>query len=246
FAQYSYPITTFYRVELNAGFFTKDYDFEIPGLIANNEKFSFIEPAVVGDTTRFKPLTGYAEAYSGQRFRISVRIPITFSSEYEDYTNTYFDYRAYVPIGKRSLFAFREWGILSSGDPPELYGVGGYNTIRGYDYNTIVGNYVALTNLELRFPLVDRIQFPGGVGFYGFRGKLFADAGAVWSKGESFRDTFDDPDTSEVEGDLYGSVGMGINFWFIGVEWHFEWARKTDFKSIGNDWVYQWSIRRSF
>lgn len=241
-----YPLSTFYRFELDYGFFIKNYSSSISSYNDYDEKNSFIEPAIVGDTVRYKPLTGYAEPYRGQRFKLSVRYPVQLSSEFEDYVNTYFDYRAYIPLTKRSLIAIREWGILSSGDNPEYYGLGGFNTVRGYDYNRLVGNYFAITNIELRFPLLDRIEFPGRIGFYGFRGKFFADIGAIWLKGYEEEWDFDDPDTLGQEGNLFGSAGFGFNFWMIGVEWHFEWAKKTDFTKFQGDYVYQWSIRRSF
>ncbi len=241
-----YPLTTFYRFELDYGVFIKNYSSSLPGYDNYDEKMSFLEPSFIGDTVRYKPLTGYSEPFSGQRFEISVRYPIALSSDFETFVNTYFDYRAYIPLTRRSLVAFREWGILSSGDNPEYYGLGGFNTIRGYDYATLVGNYFAITNLELRFPLIDRLEFPGGVGFYGFRGKLFADVGAIWSKGEDKEWDFDNPETIAREGNLYGAAGFGFNFWLIGVEWHFEWAKQTDFTKFQGGYVYEWSIRRSF
>lgn len=241
-----YPLTTFYRTELDLGYFERRYSSDLGLGTSYDEKLMYVEPAISGDTVIARALTGYAEAYSGHAFRFSVRFPIAAGTDYSDYVNTYFDYRHYLPISRRSLLAFREWGIVSTGEDAQYFGVGGFGTIRGYDYNSIVGNKVAITNFELRFPLVDQIVFAGGIGFYGLRGKLFADAGAVWRNDEDPEWKFDDPKTELMEGNIFGSAGFGFNFWMIGVEWHFEWSRKTDFKSFGGDWVYQWSIRRSF
>ncbi len=242
-----YPFSTRYRAEFDIGFFQRNYDSDIPYYNDYDEKQLYIEPAFEGDSVIYRPLTTTWEAYSGHRFRFSTRIPIEVTDTFQNYWNSYFDYRLYLPLSKRSLIAIREWGIVSSGNETEYFGTGGFGTVRGYDYNTLVGTYLAISNVELRFPLIDRIQFPGNAGFSGFRGKFFMDAAAIWSKGQDPEWKFDDPDTSrELEGNLYGAAGFGINFWFIGVEWHFEWARRTDFSSFSGDWVYQWSIRRSY
>ncbi|MBN1355637.1 PD40 domain-containing protein [bacterium] len=241
-----YPFTTFYRAELDYGYFRRNYETDLPGYADYEEKASYVQLSFVGDTAIYRPLTDYYETYDGYRFRVAVSYPLPLGDDYEDYINTHFDFRYYLPLTDRSLIAVREWGVLSSGDPPQRFGVGGYETIRGYDYNTLVGNNVALTNIELRFPIIDILRFPFGLAFTKVRGKVFADAGMIWSKGEDEKWRFNDPDTPELEGNIYGGAGWGINFWFIGVEWHFEFARKTDFSGFGGDWVYQWSIRRSF
>ncbi|HPQ39946.1 MAG TPA: BamA/TamA family outer membrane protein, partial [bacterium] len=158
----------------------------------------------------------------------------------------YADFREYIPLGERSLLAFRQWGVWSEGDEPRFFGIGGAGTIRGYEYNRFVGSRVALATAELRFPLLDQLRFPGNLSFYGFRGKFFVDTAAVWNEGDDFEWEFNDPKTSDREGTLYASFGWGINFWMLGVEWHFEWARQTDFVRTNSDWYYEWSIRRSF
>ena len=243
---FQYPHNTFLRSELRLGHFTRDYQTDIPNSQDYQEQICYLEPLLIGDTTRYRPLTGYMEPYSGQRFQIGIQIPFHFNNKYQKFFNSTYDYRAYIPLTRRSLFAFREWGIFSLNDEPEFFGVGGYNTLRGYGYNTLVGNYVAISNIELRFPLVDYIIFPGGLAFHGFRGKIFVDTAAVWLKGEDKTWKVDDPETREQEGNIFASIGAGFNFWLIGAEWHFEWGQKTDFKSFKGDYVYQWSIKRSF
>lgn len=246
-AHAEYPISTFYRVELNAGYERLSYDSaNLPQYDSLKREIFYVEPAIAGDTVKYKLLTGYPEAHSGWRFRINTRIPVSFSDDFEDYWNTYADFREYIPLGQRSLIALRQWGAWSEGDDPRYFGVGGVGTLRGYDYNRFVGSRVAMASCELRFPLLDRLEFPGNIGFYGFRGKLFVDAAAIWNEGDDSDWEFDDPDTDEREGRMYASFGWGINFWLIGVEWHFEWARQTNFSSTNNDWYYEWSIRRSF
>ena len=241
-----YPFSTYYRAELHMGYQMLDYESGISAYDGLDEKLAYIEPAIAGDTIRYKMMMGYPEVYKGWRFRISSRIPLAFGGGMEDYWNSYFDIREYVPLSDRVVFATRQWGAFSHGDTPRYFGVGGFGTIRGYDYKRLVGSRVVLTNAELRFPILDQLRFPGDISFYGFRGKLFVDVGAVWSELDDFDSDLDDPKTEIKEGSLAASYGMGINFWLIGVEWHFEWARRTDFKESSNDWYYEWSIRRSF
>jgi hypothetical protein len=241
-----YPFSTFYRADLNIGYQHLEYDSAISGYSNLNRKFAYIEPALSGDTIEYKFMAGYPEIYRGWRFRVSSRIPVDMGESFDSYWNTYFDIRQYLPIGARSVFAFRQWGVFSLGSDPLYYGVGGPGTVRGYGYKQVVGTRVVLASTELRFPILDHLIFPGNIGFHGFRGKMFVDAGAVWSESESLDWSFDKPDTSDREGSLVASYGLGINFWLIGVEWHFEWAKKTDFKKTSDDWYYEWSIRRSF
>ncbi len=241
-----YPFSTYYRAELHVGYQNLDYESGIAAYNDFDEQFAYIEPALAGDTVRYKMMMGYPEVYKGWRFRLYSRIPLAVSDELEEYWNSYFDFREYVPLSERVVFAVRQWGIFSHGDDPRYFGVGGFGTIRGYDYRRLVGSRIMIANAELRFPILDELRFPGGIAFYGFRGKLFVDIGAVWSELENFESELDDPDTDLREGSLAASYGMGINFWMIGVEWHFEWAKKTDFSHSSGDWNYEWSIRRSF
>ncbi|MBN1880180.1 PD40 domain-containing protein [bacterium] len=241
-----YPFSTYYRAELHAGYQHLEYESGISAYNGLGEKFAYIEPAFAGDTVRYKWMMGYPEIYKGWRFRLNTRIPVAVSDDLENYWNTYFDFREYMPLSERVVFAARQWGAFSHGEDPRYFGIGGFGTIRGYEYKRLVGSRVVIANAELRFPILDSIRFPGGIAFYGFRAKMFIDAAAVWSEDDNYKSKFDDPDTSEREGSLAASYGLGINFWLIGVEWHFEWARKTDFQNSSGDWFYEWSIRRSF
>jgi outer membrane protein assembly factor BamA len=54
--------------------------------------------------------------------------------------------------------------------------------MRGYLFNTVFGNYFALTNVEFRFPLVAAL-LPGPIPLlplYNLTGLLFVDAGFAW------------------------------------------------------------------
>ena len=96
--------------------------------------------------------------------------------------------------------------------------------MRGYEYQSIVGNEAAYANVELRFPLVDVLAFPG-IAIQGIRGNLFLDVG-----GAKFTDQ---PYTFWKDGHLedgLASVGWGLSFNFMGMELHWEFARRTDLR----------------
>jgi hypothetical protein len=242
----NYPFSTYYRAELNVGYQHLEYESPISDFTNLNRRYAYIEPAIAGDTIQYKLMAGYPEIYRGWRFRLSTRIPVEAGDKFENYWNSRFDFREYFPLTDRSVIAARQWGIFSEGSQPQFYGVGGPGTVRGYGFRQMVGNRIVMTSTELRFPLLDHLIFPGGISFHGFRGKFFVDVAAVWTDDESFEWTFSNPEAPVRDGSLVASYGWGINFWMIGVEWHFEWARRTDFKSTSGDWHYEWSIRRSF
>lgn len=82
------------------------------------------------------------------------------------------------------LFSVREGHVagvrtllgLSSGDVPsqELWRIGGTNTIRGIADNTLIGDRMAVVNLEYRIDLAKNLQ-----------GVVFVDAGNAFAKGEA-------------------------------------------------------------
>ena len=48
----------------------------------------------------------------------------------------------------------------STGNLPNFYYFGGLNTLRGYDFRSIIGNQAAFANFEFRFPLIDILATP--------------------------------------------------------------------------------------
>ena len=59
---------------------------------------------------------------------------------------------------------------------PTVFYFGGLDTLRGYDYRSIIGNNVFYVNTEFRFPLVDVLATPI-LQFGGVRGRIFLDVG---------------------------------------------------------------------
>src|SRR5262245_23901959 len=89
---------------------------------------------------------------------------------------------AYIPIG-RPFFAVRAAGQRVWGDFPvwESAFIGGWRTLRGYQWNRFAGDAALSGSLELRVPL-GRMEFL----LHGDAGVLaLTDVGRVWFDGES-------------------------------------------------------------
>ena len=157
--------------------------------------------AVVSDNTLF----GYTGPIMGRRYRFQVS-PVTGSYDWVEYLA---DYRRYDPIIFNYLtIATRLYTDLSIGpDETEFQKyVARPDFVRGYDSNSpfylscpviganpsncsavqLLGSRVAVANIELRFPLVRRLE----LGFLPVElppldGLFFYDAGLAWSSGQS-------------------------------------------------------------
>ena len=138
-----------------------------------------------------------------------------------------------IARAKLTLGYIRNWDASHQVPISELFYVGGINSVRGYKFLSIaptenVGRYgndpssplyplrvggdkQAILNLELEFPLLEKV---------GVRGVVFADAGNAFPRG-----TFHD---SSVSLSLYKSVGFGLR-WFSPIgPLRFEWGIPLD------------------
>ncbi|MBI3450907.1 MAG: PD40 domain-containing protein [Acidobacteria bacterium] len=170
--------------------------------------------AFVGDTLRYNPWG----PWHGKRFRIAATTsPLASGSDPASFTNYEFDYRSYTKLTYRSLFAWRVGSLLSDGRGATLFGIGGYNQIRGYRYREFIGDQAVWTNFELRFPLVDRVQWPWGGALRWIRGVLFFDAGAAWTQDGRF---FDRELAKPTPVALINSTGLFRDFKFYDSSQH--------------------------
>ena len=217
--------------------------------------------AVVSDNTLF----GYTGPIMGRRYRFQVS-PVAGSYHWMEYLA---DYRRYDPIIFNYLtVATRLYADLSVGhDETEFQKyVARPDYVRGYDRNStfyvscpviganpsncsavqLLGSRVAVANVELRFPLVRRIE----LGFLPvdlppLDGLFFYDAGLAWSKGQSVY--FSRPDGYDVSSQRYPlkSYGFGLRlnlFNYAIVRWDF--AIPVDQADHRGRWT--WSLWPSF
>jgi outer membrane protein assembly factor BamA len=188
---------------------------------------------MIGDTTvfaSFGPITG-------RRWRIGGSYAPDLEESGTLTSSGYLDFRQYIPLTRRINFAFRAFGGASSGNFPDLFFVGGLDTVRGFDYREFFGDRVFYTNLELRFPLIDALVLPV-LAFQGIRGRIFLDIGGAWADyaGETF--DFWDSDEGRLSPDNlftgergpYSSYGWGLTIRFSGLDLNWDFAKRWDLK----------------
>lgn len=226
----NYPFSKFQRVESSFFLRKSDKDFYVFGR-KRNVLLSTNYLSLIKDTSLWD-LTGPID---GTRFNFTLGLTVSWD-EMQIYNRLILaDIRKYLRLGKNSCFAFRFMGFSSSGIEPQRLHLGGSWTLRGYERKEFYGRNLVLVNNELRFPLIDNllIGFPfGRIGFRAIRGALFFDAGNAWE------DDFDQ---------LYGSFGTGfrVSLGYV-VVLRFDFAKKTDFKSISKETVFDFFFGWNF
>ena len=157
-----YPTSRYTRIEGNIGFVSRALD--VPFALTNldgtqqinyDARTDNVPTAGIGfsyDTTRYASFGPLA----GKRLDLNLQYTPSFKTgETSLTTDAFLDGRIYLPLSRRVLFAFRGFGGIARGAAPTVYYFGGLDTLRGYDYRSIIGNNVFYVNSEFRFPLVD-------------------------------------------------------------------------------------------
>lgn len=226
----SYPFTRYHRIDIGAGYMSRQiaYPFLTEGGIAffeRKDNFPTVSSTFTGDSTAFK----FFGPISGRRYEVSA----SYSPDLKqrgtlsaDYT---VDWREYYQLSSRTLLAARVFGGYSNGNLPNLYYFGGLNTLRGYEFRSIVGNRAFFGNFEFRFPLIDILATPI-IAFQQIRGVLFFDIGAANYNGTSLDSgqRFKWKDGAYlVDGKMTAGYGIALNF--LGLELHWDFAKR--FKS---------------
>jgi Tol biopolymer transport system component len=128
-----------------------------------------------------------------------------------DFSTGFLDLRNYWRLSRRYSLAARLMGGASVGPDPQRFYLGGSQTLRGYEYESMYGTRMALANLEMRIPFIDRLElaFPP-IRIYGIRGAFFYDMGAAWSDDRKFQGA-SRPETALLRlEDLKASLGAGV------------------------------------
>jgi len=196
----NFPISKFQRLETSVSLVNSDKEV-ITGIIERKALLLSNTISWVLDNSLWGP--------SGPLDGIRARLLLGYTGDIKFSNVNYFtviaDYRQYFRLSFRSALAFRSALFYNEGKEARRYFMGGSWDLRGWPRWSIRGEKLWFSSLELRFPLIDeiRIRFPFfGLGFFGIRGALFADAGSAWDT--NYRSTL-------------GSVGGGIRFNLFGV-----------------------------
>lgn len=260
FAQF--PIDRYYRIDaaVTATDSAQDvfigYDANLsPVFTTATDRFLTFRPSIVGDTTRFQSFG----PFQGKRFELGAIYGLNLGGDLPGNVVEYhLDFRAYKQLTRRSVLAFRAVGIVNKGGREIYYGVGGLNTLRGYDFRAFYGSNVAGANLELRFPFVDELRFPFGP-IRNIRGFTFLDVGTAWLSGDQFYD----PDLQFVRAqpiatpngttyvnipfswwddannqlqDLRATYGVGFQMFLIGgLQFNWSWAKRLPYTRYVDD-----------
>ena len=194
-----FPISTFQRIETGVTIANSDKEI-ISGLIERKALLVSNTISYVIDNSLWGP-TGPLDGMRG-RLLLGYTSDVKFSNV--NYFTVIADYRYYLRLSLRSALAFRTALFYNEGKEARRYFMGGSWDLRGWYRWSIRGEKLWFSSVELRFPLVDRlyIKFPFfGLGFVGFRGALFFDAGSAWD--EQYKETL-------------GSLGGGLRFNLFG------------------------------
>ncbi len=175
---------------------------------------------------------------------VSQGIELGFGSTDSDtlVSNIYVDARKYLPLTRRSNFAFRFFGWSSEGNAPEPVYIGGLDTVRGYQIRSLGGYRAFYGNVELRFPLIDQLALPF-LSFQGIRGVFFFDIGGAWFPEIDKFDFLDDDDRLE---DAIASYGFGISLRLFGMPLNWDFAKRTDLKDSDGSFETSFWIGRRF
>ena len=235
----SYPFTRYHRLDGGLGYLSRDYfypDFSIGQYVHRRDNFPIASTTFSGDSAVWK----YFGPISGRRYEVSA----SYAPDTKDggllTSDVTLDWREYFQISARTLIAARLFAAWSDGNAPDIYYFGGLNTLRGYDFRTLIGQHAGFANLEFRFPLVDVLATPF-LTLQQIRGVIFMDIGAAHFDGQPFR--------FAREGrlaDAKAAVGWGFSFQFWGLQLNWDFAKRYDFKDTDGGFRTSFWIGETF
>jgi Tol biopolymer transport system component len=238
----SYPWNVSHRFEIGAGYIFREIGFQnflrdedgflvldpetgqpVPIIEPREDDYPQIQAAVVGDTIVATPwgISG------GRRWRIAGSYAPDTDESGALTSTVSLDFRQYLRLTRRTSFAYRLVGYVSEGNFPNPVYFGGLDTVRGFEFRSLVGDRGFFTNLELRFPIIDFLATPV-FNFGSIRGVLFLDVAGVWYDEVQDFD-FWDSEENRLQ-DAVSSYGWGITARLFGLDWNFDFAKRWDFK----------------
>ena len=238
----SYPFDRYHRLDTGVGYEARNvvYPQFFPDgsvqFFGRRDNFPILSSTFSGDTAVFRqfgPISGHRYEISGS-FAPDVKRGGTLSNDYS------IDARQYLQITSRSLLAARLFAGYSRGTFPNFYYFGGLNTLRGYDFRSILGTRAAFANIELRFPLIDVLATPFLV-IQQIRGNLFLDVGGASFPGQPFRFI-----QNQRLSDGLAAVGYGLSFNLMGLELHWDFAKRTNLKNASGKFRTEFWIGETF
>lgn len=258
----SYPLNRFERFELSGGFvgLSRDLSNISFGSRSTVQRDYLLYPQAryVRDVT----IPGFITPAKGSRLALELSGSAPVSDAFLGFVSATADARYYVNLGRRYTIAMRGLGGASFGADPQNYLLGGVSgwinfqqqqrlsqenlaniffalpalPMRGWAYNSSVGDKFALTNFEFRFPLI-AAAIPGPIPLfplYNIQGVGFVDVGASW-EGEDFND-------------LLVGTGFGLRTILFGLPFRYDlaWPYSEDIHNGFGSRVHYFSIGIDF
>jgi Tol biopolymer transport system component len=231
-ASWGYPFSLYHRVELGAGAYSRSYTLirqnpltgEFEFFDVSDDAVPLFQVSLTGDSavnTRWGPI-------SGGRWRLSTRYGLDTDEGGTLDWRTELDARRYLQVSERTNLALRLFAGYADGNRSSFFYLGGLDTLRGFDFRSILGDRAFVANVEYRFPLIDALVGPF-FDFRGIRGRIFLDVGGAWFEqfGEQFE--FWDSDQNRLA-DALSAYGWGLTIRFGGIDLNWDFARRWDFK----------------
>ena len=249
----NYPFDRYHRLDFNFSMYTKPFSFNFQtsepldpyddrGLLTTGSI------AFVGDTTMWREWT----PYTGSRYRIELEQSFPALGSQLSLTNVIFDARRYFGLGRRPTIAARLLLGGSFGRDKSYFYLGGIDTLRGYNYEELVGTRIGLLNLEVRVPFIDVLHFGWPIQWTlgGIRGIAFADVGGAWSDWqygpENPFNIFAREENRIRLADVKASIGAGLRLQLGLFSIDFAAAWHTDLSRVEPGMKYHLGLGQSF
>ena len=252
-AYVNYPFDRYHRLDFEVSMYSKPFSFNFQtrqpldpfddrGLLTTGSV------AFVGDTTMWREWT----PYSGSRYRIELEQSFPALGSELSLTNVIFDARRYFGLGRRPTIAARLLLGGSFGGDRSYFYLGGIDTLRGYNYEELVGTRIGLLNLEVRVPFIDVLHFGWPIQWTlgGIRGIAFADVGGAWSDWQygpknPFKIFVRDKNRIRLD-DVKASIGAGLRLQLGVFSVDFAAAWHTDLTSVEPGMKYHLGLGQTF
>jgi Tol biopolymer transport system component len=232
----SYPLSRFRRFDIDFQQVFVDrtfYELVGPNILVEGGKESRMVSAPSLSMTKDNVLYGYYGPIDGNRFFVSVTPTLPVTNASLQYLSVFADYRKYFNLGAGYQFVFRGVAGVSEGEDPQVWEIGGYNTLRGYDNLSLVGNRIGFMNLELRFPFINALGVVGPLplGFFNLRGAAFVDQGVVTLETDPVQFFDRDINGRFRSKHLKTSFGFGVRSVLAFIIMKLDVAWRTDFRT---------------
>ncbi|MEW6363605.1 MAG: hypothetical protein AB1714_03080 [Acidobacteriota bacterium] len=232
-----YPLDLYRRLEAGAGFMRYSRDL-VSGYISPSGGLfdtdsvqlfaTFYAPIYAGftqETTRYKQYG----PIDGNTLHVEYEYAPGNGDSFTDRRTVYVDARKYLRISTDTLLATRFFGFQSGGKNPAVFYMGGNNTLRGVEYDRLIGDRGFFLNAELRFPFINLLSSPIGV-IGPLRGLLFWDLGYARFKGDKKKFSSSDGGFHLVDGE--SSFGGGLQIFLFAYPFHLDFVRRTDYQQV--------------